>query len=158
YLDAGGHPPVDVRFAVRQPLRWSSMLRRLAYTFAFVLPLCSQVEAEEASDRFTLKMRPVRWQLLPEAVRAVYVGPDGRVWHQLSGDSLGRSEAEIRGLLEKESSQPSPMISGAVIALLEPTGRVWFFANNGRDLWRYDGKTWIEHKAVENSSFIGSCP
>lgn len=96
--------------------------------------------------------------MLPEYVRAVYRGPDGRIWYQLSGDSLGRSDSQLKGLLEAEYRQTTPQIAGASLALLESNGRAWFYNNDATVLWGYDGEHWIEHRAFPGARFLGRCP
>jgi hypothetical protein len=124
---------------------------------AFALFLLSPASSAEAEERLSLELPPARWQLLPEAVRGVYVGPDGRAWYQLDSDPHDRSAAQIRNELENEFRQPFPQIKGAAIALLEPGGRVWFYVNKAREAWGYDGEKWIDRKTQPASRFVGSC-
>jgi len=118
----------------------------------------SQTARGQEPRRLPLEPAAGRWQLLPEYVRAVYRGPDGRIWYQLSGDRLGRSDSQLKSLLEAEYRQTAPQIAGASLALLESNGRAWFYNNDATVLWGYDGQRWIERRAFVGSRFIGRCP
>src|SRR5437879_1825006 len=123
------------------------MYGRVLKYFAIACIFIGPTAAAEPIRRLSFDLPEARWQLLPEAVRAVYVGPDGRLWYQLNGDSLGRAHSVLRSTLEAEYRQPSPQIAGALIALLEPGGRAWFYVNATNELWGFDGQSWIERKA-----------
>src|SRR5688500_2323974 len=68
--------------------------------------------------RLALEPPAGRWQMMPEYVRAVFRGPDGRIWYQLNGDRLGRSDSQLKTLLEAEYRHSAPQIAGASLALL----------------------------------------
>src|SRR6266850_2526314 len=125
---------------------------------ALLLVALSQTARGQQPRRLSLEPPDGRWQMLPEYVRAVYRGPDGRIWYQLSGDRLGRSDSQLKSQLEAEYRQTTPQIAGASLALLESNGRVWFYNNDATVLWGYDGERWIEHRAFPGLRFMGRCP
>src|SRR5262245_59527238 len=104
-----------------------------------VLPFLALVgfalaSAADDPTPLSIELKPDRWQLLPESVQAVYIGPDGRRWNQLRTDSSSRSLADIRTALAREFRRSSPQIVGVSLALFESTGRTWFYVNDGREL------------------------
>jgi len=112
----------------------------------------------QQQDRLSIEQSSSRWELLPESVNSVVVGPDGRTWFQLDGELKDRSDAGLRASLEREYRHPSPQIVGARIALIEPGGRAWFYVNQAREVWGFDGQKWVDRKAQTGSSFVGRCP
>ena len=105
------------------------MLMRFHTIPTATLLLITSALSGVAEERIAIDIAPVRWQALPDAVKSVVVGPDGRTWYQVTGKSGERSDAEIRTALENEYRQAAPQISGASIALLEPGGRAWFYVH-----------------------------
>ncbi|GAH07606.1 unnamed protein product, partial [marine sediment metagenome] len=91
-------------------------------------------------------------------VRAVYVGPDNRVWYQLCHPARRENLEVVRRIIEREFDKKSPQLFGARPTLFEPSGRVWFRTHSGRALLGYDGKQWIERHAKEDHYFTGNCP
>lgn len=134
------------------------MLSRLLTALSIAVTVALSAHAAEPGGRLAIDLANVRWQQPPKEVFAVYVGPDGRTWYQLNSDPQGRTPDQIRRSLEAEYRQPTPQISGASVALLEPTGRAWFYVNLGKTLLGYDGQKWIERDAPAKSSFVGVCP
>ena len=131
---------------------------RIGYVLLIALISLSFVQSAKPQERLSIELANVRWQQPPKEVRAAYVGPDGRTWYQLSSDPGGKSPEDVRRSLEREYRQTAPQVSGAAIALLEPTGRAWFSWNYGKELWGYDGRQWIQRDAPDGSTFIGVCP
>src|SRR5438552_358903 len=123
-----------------------------------LLWLVGSTSLAEQADQPSFTPAAIRWQILPQGILGVRVGPDGRIWYQLDSNPNGRSDDEVRRSLESEYRQSSPQISGAALALFEPNGRVWFYAKAGREVWGYDGQQWIERKASAGSRFCGKCP
>jgi len=129
-----------------------------------------------------IKLADVRWQVLPDAVEAVFVGPDDRVWYQLkyisslAGVPLSKrrvddpawhrlkSRAEerdrslVRRIVAEQFNRAAPQLFGARPVLFEPEGRVWFLTDGNRLLLGYDGTRWIEYTAPEGHRFTGNCP
>jgi hypothetical protein len=108
-----------------------------------------------------IKLRNVLWQTLPQEIQRVWVGPDDRVWYQRRCTGPQPTTADVRRVIEREFDQESPVLWGAVPALFEPKGRVWFLfesqENNHNLIGGYDGKTWID-RAGPGAGFAGSCP
>ena len=125
-----------------------------ALTFA-----SSPSSAEEAIHNLEPPvLRDVMWQVLPDSIRSVYVGPDGRLWWQIDHRREKPEIGKIREIIERQFANESPVIYGARIALFEPGGRTWFIDHSGKHLMAYDGKRWIERQVTGFSSFCGSCP
>ncbi len=134
------------------------MQNRAIVGIMWMLLLLPFFAAEAAEKRLPTTFKSIRWQMLPGAIRHVVVGPDGRTWYQLESDPKDRPREEIRKSLEAEYRQANPQITGAALALLEPSGRAWFSANKGLELWGFDGKTWIERRTEKGAKFSGFCP
>ena len=120
--------------------------------------LFASLPALAADKRVPINVKTVRLQYFSADFRTALAGPDGRTWYQLDNDPTSRTRLELRAALEAEYRHPSPQISGATMALLEPDGRAWFYVSKGRELWGYDGKSWIEHWADVDTKFVGRCP
>ncbi|NQT19701.1 MAG: hypothetical protein HQ592_08345 [Planctomycetes bacterium] len=115
--------------------------------------------AEDAIDHLEPPvLRDVMWQVLPDNIRSVYVGPDGRLWWQIDHRREEPEIGKIREIIERQFGNESPVIYGARIALFEPGGRTWFIDHSGKHLIAYDGKRWIERQVTGFNSFCGSCP
>jgi hypothetical protein len=116
----------------------------------------SDGETKRAEARPALVLRDVMWQMLPNEVRGVSVGPDDRLWIEVDGP-----EVELAGAKEtiaREFARPSPQLAGVRPVLFEPGGRVWFRGRSNRFLLGYDGREWIEKQLESGHWFIGDCP
>ena len=108
-------------------------------------------------ERIDLALRNVLWQTLPDAVQAVSVGPDQRLWCQLR--YAGPEDlAAIRQRIEREFGEKNPQISGASPVLFQSSGRVWFQTADRKRILGYDGHTWAEQAAAAYNNFQASCP
>lgn len=118
---------------------------------------CPASLAIEAVDNFQPPvLRDVMWQILPDNIRSVFVGPDKRIWWQLDHGTQRPSVREIREIIEGQFGSESPVIYAARIVLFEPGGRVWFITPHGFYLLGYDGERWIEREGLP--ILVGSCP
>ena len=132
---------------------------------AAILGIALAVSAAAAPARpVEVRLENVRWQALSDGVMAVYRGPDGRIWYQVSQSPHEPDVREPVASIEREFAKPSPVIVGAKPALFEPGGRVWFITQSARQflsarqLLGYDGKTWVKRAAEEGNPFVGQCP
>ena len=98
------------------------------------------------------------WQVLPDAVEAVFVGPDDRIWHQLQHPAQREDVQRVRRIIEQQFQANSPQVFGAQPALFERSGRVWFLTHSRTTLLGYDGREWIEYSAPAGHFFTGNCP
>jgi hypothetical protein len=105
-----------------------------------------------------IELKDVRWQFLPQTVRAVFVDPNGRIWYQLHHPSEEENLPIVRQIIEGQFLETSPQFSGVEPALFESNGRVWFRTQTLRTLLGYDGRDWIERPAGSGQRFFGSCP
>ena len=105
----------------------------------------------------------VRW--LPETVRGVKTGPDGRQWYALYPDGWAPDAADppdieaIKRAIEGQWASDAPKLPGARVALFEQDGRVWFIDESDRTLLGYAGVRgeWIERPASKRwHQFIGA--
>ena len=105
-------------------------------------------------------------QWLPETVREVRTGPDGRQWYALhpagwTPEAVGEADVEaIKRTVEGQFAEPAPKVPGVRLALFEPDGRVWFIVEPGELLLGYAGVPgeWIERRAEgQHNRFSGSC-
>ena len=105
----------------------------------------------------------VRW--LPETVRGVKTGPDGRQWYALYPDGWVPDAADppdveaIKRVIEGQFTADAPKLPGARVALFEPEGRVWFIEESERMLLGYAGVPgeWIERPASKRwHRYIGA--
>jgi hypothetical protein len=101
-------------------------------------------------------LRDVKWQALPDEVQAVFIGPDGRTWHQMRSAGFSDTETTKR-IIEREFGKESPQIYGASVGLFEPVGRVWFITDV-HVLLGYDGHEWIQHGEPYEIWYLGACP
>jgi hypothetical protein len=116
----------------------------------------SDGETKRAEARPALVLRDVMWQMLPNEVRGVSVGPDDRLWIEVDGP-----EVELAGAKEtiaREFARPSPQLAGVRPVLFEPGGRVWFRGRTNRFVLGYDGREWVEKQLESGHLFIGDCP
>jgi hypothetical protein len=134
------------------------MAYRIAAGLFLAIVFAPHIRSAEPTSRLAVDWPRERWQLLPNKINDVRVGPDGRTWYRLTSDAAVQATPQLRRKLEAEFREPSPQIATAVVALLEPGGRAWFFVNAGKELWGYDGQDWIEHKAAALTQFGGGCP
>ena len=104
-------------------------------------------------------------QWLPEAVREVRAGPDGRQWYALypagwTPDAVAEPDLDaIKRTIEGQFDAPDPKVPGVRLALFEPDGRVWFIVEPGELLLSYAGEPgqWIERRAEgERNAFTGA--
>jgi len=120
---------------------------------------CPASLAVEAADNFQPPvLRDVMWQVLPDNIRSVFVGPDKRIWWQIDHGREKPDVADIQEIIEGRFGSEAPEIYGARIALFEPGGRVWFIDHSGKYLLGYDGERWLERQAPGRNSFCGSSP
>ena len=103
-------------------------------------------------------LRDVMWQVLPEKVRGVTVGPDGRVWWEFRTPPGRIRYEDIREVIEEQFHSESPVTISARPVLFEPGGRVWFSFNHGYYLCGYDGQRWIEYQEKQYPRSWGVCP
>lgn len=104
-----------------------------------------------------------RSQWLPDTVREVKTGPDGRVWYALFPrgwvpDGIAQSNVgAIMAAIERQFDQPAPKLPGVQVALFEPDGRVWFTVEPGHLLLGYAGRPgeWIVRRANDSHRFTG---
>ena len=118
--------------------------------------------AEKASDdlpaHVDFALRDVRYQVLPDEVVRVYVGPDERAWFVMRGPTSRADIPRVRRLIEREFAQENPQIMQADPILFEPGGRVWFRVDWDQ-VMAYDGHTWIGPEKGPNPRVIRSeCP
>lgn len=133
------------------------MTLRIVSLVSLLLLVGASGIAQEPPVRLKIELANVRWQHLPREVQGVCIGPDGRTWFQLNSDSQGSSPAQIKSRLQREYRESAPQISGALLILLETSGRNWFLTDFGRLLLGYDGQTWIEYKGTSKSpNFSGA--
>ncbi len=137
---------------VRSPWRRAALL---AVAFLACLAGPANFVAAAPLDTIPIKLRRVRWQALPGEVRAVYVGPDDRVWYQLHETGDEADPDSLRAGIKKAFRSRSPQLTGARPALFEPGRRVWFIAEDETLLLGYDGKQWIERRATAGHFFTG---
>ena len=104
-------------------------------------------------------------QWLPNAVREVRTGPDGRQWYALypagwTPDAVAEPDvAAIKRAIEGQFAEPAPKVPGVRLALFEPNDRVWFIVEPGELLLGYAGEPgeWIERRAEgERNAFVGA--
>jgi len=105
-------------------------------------------------DPIDIELKDVRWQVLPVEVSMVRVSPDDRPWYLLnSSDTLPQLRlADIKKVVEREFSKPSPQLRGVGMVFFEAaerTGpgskklkRVWIVCEKNRTLLGYDGTKW----------------
>ncbi|MFI5381884.1 MAG: hypothetical protein ACHRHE_21505 [Tepidisphaerales bacterium] len=135
--------------------------RWMAGTVACVLAvICIGAEQTPPQDvkRVECTIRNVLWQPLPDEVRAVYVGPDKRLWLEVGYRYGDGDVAAARKLLEREFRQPMPQLWGLRPVLFEPDGQVWFAVHFAQTLLGYDGREVIERHTDEQLGFVGNCP
>ncbi|MGA2258285.1 MAG: tetratricopeptide repeat protein [Thermoguttaceae bacterium] len=115
--------------------------------------------AKAAADTLPeVSLTPERWQALPGNIVGVNVAPDGRAWYeaQLNRNHVD-SVADHIARIQSQFSRPAPVIIDSRIALFEPGGRVWIYADS-RVLLGHDGKTWLPRSlADENETLAGRC-
>ena len=98
----------------------------LVLTWALCAALAPAAAGRDRPEQLgDLRLRDVMWQALPEPVRQVFVGPDGRTWYQLRRPR-GMTALQERQIIARQFRRPDPLIVGARIVLFEPGGRVWF--------------------------------
>src|SRR5688572_12379302 len=119
---------------------------------------------EELPARVEINLRLVLWQPLPDVVKAVFVGPDQRVWYELDRPPAkppepGRPRPDendagpTKRLIEREFAERSPQVVGARPCLFEKGGgRVWFVSDFPHRLLGWDGRTWVEHDPNEGNA------
>ena len=129
----------------------------LVLTWALCSALAPAAAGRDRPEQLDdLRLRDVMWQALPEPVRQVFVGPDGRTWYQLRRPR-GMTALQERQIITKQFRRPDPLIVGARIVLFEPGGRVWF--RDGRDaIIGFDGRTWLERRPPKDHYFAGAAP
>lgn len=132
------------------------MHRLPVMNLALVAMLGAAASLAQENQRLVIKLEPVRWQHLPPQVKSICVGPDGRVWHEVTAGDAKLSTEVLRAALEREYREAAPQIT-VELAVLEPGGRAWFYASTD-ELWGYDGEKWIERKAAPGFKFTGKCP
>ena len=115
--------------------------------------------AEKAGDdlpaHVDFTFQNVRYQVLPNEVRRVFVSPDDRAWLEMRAGRGPYDSAWMRRQIEREFSKPVPQLTGAVPVLFEPGGRIWFLCDGQGVLLGYDGRTWIEREHPSESFFEG---
>jgi hypothetical protein len=132
--------------------------RATIVTLLCLLGPAHETLAEDSPDKAPKTLAHLRWQHHALDVLAVYVGPDGKLWSQLSADPGPRTQDDIKRSLEHEYRQPAPRIAGAQVALIQPDGRAWFYLDFGRKLCGYDGQRWIEVDYPVDNHVCGNCP
>lgn len=100
----------------------------------------------------------LRWQILPQPIRAVFVGPDARIWHQLLEPAYEEDVTMVRRIIEGQFHETAPQLYGAEPALFESNGRIWFRTHSHKRLLGYDGVDWVDCPANGSAQFTGSCP
>lgn len=106
-------------------------------------------------ERMNITFGPQQWQVLPEQVRQVIIGPDDRTWLLLGNDSMPYfiDQQAAKALIEREFNQPAPQLWGVAPALFEPppSRRVWFLHHN--TLLGYDGTPglWYERPSTNTA-------
>lgn len=122
---------------------------------ALLLTLASPASAQE---RIEIQSPTLRWQPMTKEVAGVTVGPDGRIWYQLSPVSAAENQPHVQRAIEREFREKSPQIAGAELALLDQQGRAWFYFRNRTELLGYDGEKWIEPEIEVVKPLRGWCP
>jgi hypothetical protein len=106
-----------------------------------------------------IKLKPVRWQVLPAGVSRVIVAPNGRTWYQHRipyGTNV--TLEEIKQQIASQFTRPSPQIAFATLLLVEPGGRAWFTDPGKQTILGYDGKDWITRKPASRTDEHTGCP
>jgi hypothetical protein len=99
----------------------------------------SWATATAAEPRLTIAAPEARFEPLSKEVLGITIGPDEWLWCWVSALSPPEGLSAIKTEFEREYDEESPQIQGAELALLEPDGRAWFYANNRMKLIGYDG-------------------
>lgn len=113
-------------------------------------------DGDREAARPGVALRDVLWQLLPDDVRSVSVGPDDRIWIELDGADV--EPAAAKETIAREFSRPVPHLVGVRPVLFEPGGRVWFSSRTNRFLLGHDGREWVEKQIGPTRWFTGACP
>lgn len=118
------------------------------------------VRAAAPPETVEVRLRPVRWQALPDAVHAVYVGPDQRVWYELFSANPPKDAAELKRRVESQFDRRAPQLDGATPLLFEPGGRVWFrgWGVTQQTIFGYDGKQWTERQLQADHALVANVP
>lgn len=95
-----------------------------------------------------------RWQVLPDQIKSVHVGPDDRAWFQVIKEEVEPDYIQIKEVIAEQFDKASPMLQNAYPVLFEDNGRVWFSESERRLLLGYDGESWIEKEAPAGQSFF----
>jgi hypothetical protein len=97
------------------------------------------------ADRVDVSLKNIRLQALPGEIEHVFMGPDGRLWHQHHPlySSADPSLPAIQRMLEYEFGQETPQVRHAEIRLFGPNDLVWFYVRRHNVLLGYDGRSWI---------------
>ncbi|HET6441528.1 MAG TPA: hypothetical protein VFH53_04050, partial [Phycisphaerae bacterium] len=131
--------------------------KRVATPLVLALFACPLLGAVAPPEHVDITLRNVLWQTLPDEVRAVYVGPDERIWYELRYEAWPIDWAHLRGVIEREFRKEAPQVLGVRPVLFESNGRVWF-SDIYSMLLGYDGHTWIEHAAEKKHYFEDILP
>lgn len=140
-------------------LRDGSTIWRIACLVIIFSANLADVPAREFPEHIApVELADMLWQVLPDAVQAVFVGPDDRVWYQLEHPAMKEDLPRVRRIIEEQFAKQSPQLFGVRPALFEASGRGWFITHSGTTLLGFKDREWIERAAPERQYFTGNCP
>jgi hypothetical protein len=141
----------------------------LAATFFGAVNCRSEVpaKADDLPQHIDFTLRNVRFQVLPDEVHEVFVGPDQKIWFEMDYPGPELDLARVRRVVEREFPKANPQVVDAQPVLFEPGGRLWLSAYGAAEkpsaprpgvLLGYDGKTWIEYTLPKGRYLAADCP
>jgi len=117
----------------------------------FQIPSHGQASDENPPTRIDLQLRKVVRQELPDRVRDVRSGPDGRIWLEVKAAGEQVSLPAARKAVEREYDRDRPQVIGLIIVGWGRDGRIWLYRVRGPmqgrgTLLGYDGEEWVQKK------------
>ena len=135
-----------------------SLAVRWMYVMMISGMFCCAVNSKDFPDNIgPIDLTNEMWQILPDDVKNVFVGPDDRIWYLLNHPAKKEDLPHVYKILKEQFSKDSPQLYGAYPALFETNGRVWFITHSQKVLIGYDGHEWIERVADDKNWFPGTC-
>ncbi|MBU1043178.1 MAG: hypothetical protein KJ915_02115 [Candidatus Omnitrophica bacterium] len=126
--------------------------------FFLLVLLFLEIPCFSSTDEYPHNIGPINindcmLQMLPHQLSSVYIGPDDRIWYQLSSMGGMREDPNISlKVIMNQFDKKEPQLYDCEPALFESNGRIWFLRDNGRIMSGYDGKEWIHH-TIHNEYF-----